>query len=208
MYERHGSPEAYERALDEAYVDGFINFREMREAASEYRERWARGRCGEEGETLFQQSLTYPQDDTGEYTELVGEVVKLGTPIGDDVSVQVKTARGTYTGYTQTPPPKIGNWARIRIYRAGGGWYPDNIITGWWWFAEAAGRPTGVPIVRVHAQMTDAELSAVPFEKLAAVTEESRMALDGSVRSLLVFNQAVTNLLRRIRLHNVEDTKR
>ena len=80
-----------------------------------------------------------PSDRIGPYVELVGEVVKVGEPGFDSVAITVKTDKGTYMGYWEGPPsergnvrtPKLGQWARIRIYDAGGGWYPDNTISGW-----------------------------------------------------------------------------
>lgn len=84
---------------------------------------------------LFDPNLVYPQDDMGEYIELVGEITKVGGVLGDSVSVTVKTDKGTFIGYWESPPsgkyfPKTGQWARIRCYNSGGGWYPDDKITG------------------------------------------------------------------------------
>jgi len=86
---------------------------------------------------LFDRNLVYPCDNIGPFMDLEGEVVKLGEPWEKynnftQVSVKVKTERGTFTGWYEGPqPPEIGYRATIRLYDSGGGWYPDDIIVGW-----------------------------------------------------------------------------
>lgn len=82
---------------------------------------------------LFDHRYVYPSDDVGPYVELKGTVIAVGDHLGDACSVKVETDKGTFTGYWNHPTtsPKVGYNASIRIYDAGGGWYPDNRITGW-----------------------------------------------------------------------------
>lgn len=81
-------------------------------------------------EQLFDPKYIYPSDDYGgEFITLTGEVIELGEPLSDSVSVKVKTDNGIFTGYSLTKyAPKIGYTATIKIYNSGGGWYPDNEI--------------------------------------------------------------------------------
>lgn len=85
---------------------------------------------------LFEPGFTYPSDSTGPYTELEGEVVELGEPDEFEgrttVNVYVNTERGKMSGwYEGSHPPYPGCRATLRVYRSGGGWYPDDIITSW-----------------------------------------------------------------------------
>ena len=85
---------------------------------------------------LFEPGLVYPSDDVGFYDDLTGEVVSVKRHDSDDDydygSVDVKTEHGIFTGWTLVKYlPKIGYSATIRVYDAGGGFYPDNRITGW-----------------------------------------------------------------------------
>lgn len=83
-------------------------------------------------EPLFDRSLVYPMDDVGCYVELTGEVVAVGEQDhpDDEVRVEVRTDRGTFDGYT-VRPPKVGHTATVRVYDAGGGFYPDNRVVAW-----------------------------------------------------------------------------
>lgn len=82
---------------------------------------------------MFDRNFIYPQDHIGPYIELSGIVVKVGEYFGqEDVSVSVETDKGVFTGYHWFKHlPSVGYEVRIRIYDAGGGWYPDNRIVGW-----------------------------------------------------------------------------
>lgn len=85
---------------------------------------------------LFDPNLVYPQDRTGVYADLEGVVTAVGEPLGNDVLVTVETDRGVFLGWTyvpldQDPVVKIGYLATIRVYDAGGGFYPDNRIVSW-----------------------------------------------------------------------------
>lgn len=83
--------------------------------------------------SLFDPNCVYPSDATGPYTELKGVVLEVGDPNSTgNVSVKVQTEKGVFTGYYWAKyPPKVGYLTTIRIYNAGGGWYPDNRIIGW-----------------------------------------------------------------------------
>lgn len=75
---------------------------------------------------LFDRNLVYPSDSIGPFTELLGVVT-----VVDELEVTVRTPEhGEFTGFA-SQPPKVGYIAWIRIYNAGGGWYPDNRITRW-----------------------------------------------------------------------------
>lgn len=93
---------------------------------------------------LFDPDLVYPSDGTGYYQDFEGKIVK-----SEDLSdlgfayihVEVEGV-GSFSGVWRIPDahrddprwiPPIGGSARIRIYDAGGGWYPDNEIMGWTW---------------------------------------------------------------------------
>ena len=81
---------------------------------------------------LFDNTFVYPSDEKGTYIDLDGEVIRVGEPLSNDVGITVKTHLGTYTGYTYFKhAPHVGCIATIRVYRSGGGWYPDNKIVGW-----------------------------------------------------------------------------
>ncbi len=81
---------------------------------------------------LFHDEFVYPSDENGRYTELTGEVIGVGEPISNDVAVKVQTNLGEFVGYYLAKyAPKIGYFAKIRIYEIGGGHYPDNQIKGW-----------------------------------------------------------------------------
>lgn len=87
---------------------------------------------------LFDPNLVYPCDSTGPYTELGGTIVSVGEPLHDDdldnsVAVKVETSEGAFTGYLTYSRmlPEVGYRAIIRLYRSGGGWYPDDRIVGW-----------------------------------------------------------------------------
>jgi len=84
---------------------------------------------------LFQDNLVYPNDDTGSYVELYGKVVETEEFLG---RINVEVDGIVYTGYNsfyekhpEDHMPKIGYYAKIKIYRCGGGFYRDNRITGW-----------------------------------------------------------------------------
>lgn len=82
--------------------------------------------------TLFDPNVVYPLDEVGPYIELEGKVAHVGKQDNPDheVLVTVQTKHGEFKGVTSRPP-RPGFSARIRVYNAGGGFYPDNRITGW-----------------------------------------------------------------------------
>ena len=84
---------------------------------------------------LFDPNLVYPADEGGRFVDLIGTVIEVDNTHHDsfeweEIKVVVQTEQGTYEGYTPRPP-KVGYQATIRVYDAGGGWYPDNRIVGW-----------------------------------------------------------------------------
>lgn len=87
---------------------------------------------------LFEDDVVYPMDDVGPYNEVQGLVVgvsELETE-GDCVKVTLDTEFGRQSGFWTVSPisrahPVIGDTATLRVYRSGGGWYPDDRITGW-----------------------------------------------------------------------------
>jgi hypothetical protein len=81
------------------------------------------------------QKFVYPLDDIGPYVEFTGKVIEVDDKRNvnnewEEVKVSVQTERGIFSGYTPRPP-KVGYYARIRLYNSGGGWYPDDRIVGW-----------------------------------------------------------------------------
>ena len=92
---------------------------------------------------LFEPGFVYPCDSIGEYEDLTGEVVHVDEFDDDDdcVAVKVKIEDvAVITGFWRLPnsnrksvwcAPLKGYYAKIRVYRSGGGFYPDDIITGW-----------------------------------------------------------------------------
>lgn len=85
--------------------------------------------------------LIYPSDRTGRYQEFEGRISKsvdhrdLGFA---HVTIEVEGI-GELSGYWPIPDnhrndsrwvPPVGGTARIHVYDAGGGWYPDNEIMG------------------------------------------------------------------------------
>lgn len=82
--------------------------------------------------SLFDRTLVYPSDHIGPYVELDGTVTNVRSLIGEDEAlIDVQTIKGLFTGVSRPPFPEVGYEARIRIYDAGGGFYPDNRVTGW-----------------------------------------------------------------------------
>lgn len=91
-------------------------------------------------ERLFDPNYVYPSDrEGGRYVEFVGDVIEVGDiDVGGsdlyEVRLVVRTEKGDFSGFTRIPRtstfrPRVGYKARIRVYDAGGGWYPDNRIT-------------------------------------------------------------------------------
>ncbi len=84
---------------------------------------------------LFDLSVVYPSDKTGEYQDLEGPVV--GIESDDDIGhfVTVQTIKGVFRGWIHPditgPMPQVGYRATIRLYRSGGGWYPEDKIISW-----------------------------------------------------------------------------
>lgn len=82
---------------------------------------------------LFDHDLVYPSDNYGPYVELEGKVV-LVSHSRVDVEVEGHGGMTGYSDFIEARPetaPRPGYIATIRVYDAGGGWYPDNRIMGW-----------------------------------------------------------------------------
>lgn len=95
---------------------------------------------------LFDPNLVYPCDDVGQYIDLEGTVIRVDKFLTRDeqttaelleekapdssTPVNVKTEHGVIQAYSHHPP-KVGYWAIVRVYAAGGGFYPDNKIISW-----------------------------------------------------------------------------
>lgn len=90
---------------------------------------------------LFEPGVSYPSDrEGGRYVEFEGPVVEVGESLGMtrdmlEMPVMVRTEKGDLRGWTSYPACfgrlVVGDRATIRAYDCGGGWYPDNKITGW-----------------------------------------------------------------------------
>jgi hypothetical protein len=82
--------------------------------------------------SLFDPAVKYPNDGTGEYVDLKGEVVSVGYESDGFVGVTVATDFGQFVGFWEMPSsgskPSVRQIATIRIYNAGGGSCPDNSI--------------------------------------------------------------------------------
>lgn len=92
---------------------------------------------------LFDKNFVYPCDDTGEYIDLTGKIKSIDVDKGfDHIKYEVETEYGIFSGYQAKYVGMMkqpAGWekryedayyATIRIYRAGGGFYPDNRIIG------------------------------------------------------------------------------
>lgn len=90
---------------------------------------------------LFEPGVSYPSDrEGGEYIEFEGPVIEVGKPLDEtsdmrETPVTVRTDKGDLRGWATFPSrcgtPVVGDRATIRVYASGGGWYPDNKVTGW-----------------------------------------------------------------------------
>ena len=81
---------------------------------------------------LFNHNLVYACDEFGPYIELEGSITEVGELLGDGaIGVTVKTDRGQFRAYACKHMASFAaeaKWACVRVYDAGGGWYPDNRI--------------------------------------------------------------------------------
>lgn len=81
---------------------------------------------------LFDPDYVYPSDlEGGRYMECVGPIVEVALALADHWKMTVRTEKGDHTGWLRKIDdfePKVGDFACIRIYDCGGGWYPDNKI--------------------------------------------------------------------------------
>ena len=82
---------------------------------------------------LFDRKYVYPCDHIGEYVEREGRIVEweYHEGIGSKVTIQTKHGH-RWTGWAEGGMASPSCWAkiaRIRIYDAGGGFYPDNRVT-------------------------------------------------------------------------------
>lgn len=86
--------------------------------------------------------LVYPSDSTGPYQDFEGKITK-AIDLCDmgcvRVTIEVEGV-GELSGYWHIPDsrrgdptcvPPVGGKARIHVYNAGGGWYPDDEVVGW-----------------------------------------------------------------------------
>lgn len=90
---------------------------------------------------LFEPGVSYPSGrEGGEYVEFEGSIVEVGEPLSTtsdmlEMPVVVRTEKGNLRGWTNYPAHhgrlRVGDRATIRAYNSGGGWYPDDRITGW-----------------------------------------------------------------------------
>ena len=75
---------------------------------------------------LFDRNYAYPCDDVGPYVEIEGTLVSSK----DGAAIVEVPGRGRYTVYNEAMldrfKPDPGDRARIRVYDAGGGFYPDD----------------------------------------------------------------------------------
>jgi hypothetical protein len=92
--------------------------------------------------SLFEPGVVYPSDHVGEYVEVSGVILEVGEPLSDSVSVTIEVppgvrGEGRHTGYWTGPGiergdlPPVGGKATLHLYRAGGGWYPDDRVVSW-----------------------------------------------------------------------------
>lgn len=77
------------------------------------------------------QKVSFGRDKTGEYIDHSGIVVKVEEQLSYDYPIYVCTEYGDLLGFTPNGPPNVGDIATIRVYRCGGGWYPDSRIIDW-----------------------------------------------------------------------------
>jgi hypothetical protein len=90
---------------------------------------------------LFEPNTVYPNDSgvggMGEYIDVEGEIISVGPSLDDAVKVTISSKHGAVSGWAHGPTgsyfsthPMVGSRATIRVYRSGGGWYPDNRVIG------------------------------------------------------------------------------
>jgi len=78
-----------------------------------------------------------PWDFIGPYVEATGLVIAVESIDQDDPEGQTEVTIRTPDGSTargwilSRRAPKVGYTATIRLYEAGGGWYPDDRVTSW-----------------------------------------------------------------------------
>lgn len=86
-----------------------------------------------EDEYIFDNNLVYPLDNYGSYIELDGKIISIDTSntYPGDSKITVKTDEGCFTGRWQHNIPKIGYYARIRVYDSFGYCLIDNRIVSW-----------------------------------------------------------------------------
>jgi hypothetical protein len=82
---------------------------------------------------LFKRDLVYPSDEVGAFEELIGVATHVGQANGDnETRVEVTTLEhGIFTAYARNYPPLVGSTCKIRVYRSGGGFYPDHRVMSW-----------------------------------------------------------------------------
>jgi hypothetical protein len=105
---------------------------------------------------IFGPGAPYLRDHMGRYRELCGIVVHAGLPDDDDLEVwsTVSTSAGKFhcsyhmsrflNWYRRFP--SVGDHVTIRAYAAGGGHYPDDIISG---FDGPCAAPEHCDVLRV-----------------------------------------------------------
>lgn len=84
---------------------------------------------------LFEPGFVYPSDHLGCYTELNGRIVEIDDRDDFDyLFIFVQTEYGIFRGVWRPiggHKPKVDYYAKIKVYRYGGGFYPDDVITSW-----------------------------------------------------------------------------
>lgn len=82
----------------------------------------------------------FQSDSTGPYTEVTGPVIRFGDHDDEDTAkVVISSEHGEVHGWAHGPMARKivrhkaadRGTATIRVYNAGGGWYPDNRVVTW-----------------------------------------------------------------------------
>lgn len=85
--------------------------------------------------SLFNRSYIYPRDEIGSYMELTGTIINLDN-VSDGFALVDVDRCGRFTVYSDLLERypntcNIGYTAIVRIYDAGGGFYPQNQLMNW-----------------------------------------------------------------------------
>lgn len=122
----------------------------------------------------FDPRLVYPSDNVGGcYIDVPGRVVDVGFPLRprEEYPVTVEVAEDEehtgFTGYMGDFKPQVGDHAVIRVYDAGGGWYPDNRVLS---LARPAPADAWKP-KRIHARWSGIRLCECTTSTTLMVSE-------------------------------------